>query len=138
MRWTGLWRPVVRRARADAAFLLAIWLPILTATTLLAAGTLYADVAESGGLRAAVLNAPATDRAVTVSVMAPASSAGDLDAKIRPLLSRALAGTDPEVVRTLRSSSLVPIGTPAGQGAQHLTQLGAYDDFEQHATLTGG
>ena len=53
LRWSGLWRPVVRRARADAAFLLAIWLPILTATTLLAAGTLYADVAESGGLRGA-------------------------------------------------------------------------------------
>jgi hypothetical protein len=70
MRWSGLWRPVVRRARADAAFLLAIWLPILTATTLLAAGTLYADVAESGGLRAAVLDAPASDRTVTVSLMA--------------------------------------------------------------------
>src|SRR5690349_17571883 len=89
LRWSGLWRPVMRRARADAAFLLAIWLQILTATTLLAAGTLYADVAESGGLRAAVLDAATTDRAVTVSLLVPPATAAELDGRIRPLLGGA-------------------------------------------------
>jgi hypothetical protein len=52
-RWLGLWRPVAGRARSDWPFLLAVWLLIASATTLLAAGTLYSETVEAGGLRAA-------------------------------------------------------------------------------------
>ena len=49
---------------------LAAWVLLVAATTLLTAGTLYADAVALGGLRASVAAAPVADRSIRVGLSA--------------------------------------------------------------------
>ena len=98
---TGLAGAVVQRSLADWPVVLAAWLLLVCATTLLATGVVYGDAVASGGLHRALLAAPPATRALDVSLSAePARST--LDAAIRPELGgrwrdrrRHLRGSDP-------------------------------------------
>jgi hypothetical protein len=95
--WGGLWRAVVSRGRSDWPVILAAWLLLLCATTLLAAGVLYSDTVARGGLRQAVLAASPEDRAVLVRRSAAAAEVDSLDALVRPELDRTVRSTGGEV-----------------------------------------
>lgn len=138
LRWSGLWRPVVRRARADWPFLLSIWLLIASAVTLLAAGALYADTVEVGGVRRAIANADPADRAVLVHTVGTTAQAPQFDTKVSAILRGALQPAGGEVALAMRSSSLVPAGPASPTSSQQLTQLAAYDGIEGHASLLDG
>jgi hypothetical protein len=136
-RWLGLWRLVPGRVRSDWPFLLAVWLLIVGATTLLAAGTLYAETVEAGGLRRALAEADAADRGVSVSLSGAPAEVAALDDAVRRTLEGAFAQSGADISLTVRSSTLQPTrdGTngPAG-----LFVLGAYEDVERHADLVDG
>ena len=118
--------------------MLAVWLLLLSATTLVTAGTLYGDSVEVGGLRVAVLASPPDQRAVTVRLTASRDELGALDGAIRPVLTDAFGDVGGDVALTARSGSLKPAGPPTDDAGQRLTMLGSYDQIDRHASLVGG
>ncbi len=140
-RWLGLWRPVIGRARSDWPFLLAVWLLIASAATLLAAGTLYADTVELGGLRRALAEAPPEDRGVRVRLSATPAEVADFDPPIRRTLAAAFGAAGADVALTMRSTALRPAMTAeetADERARRLVVLGAYGQLPDHAALVSG
>ena len=140
-RWLGLWRLVLGRVRSDHAFLFALWLLIVSATTLLAAGALYAETVEVGGLRRALAEAPPTERGVSVRVVGSPAEMEQLDGSLRPVLESAFRLSGAETRLTARSSTLRPVRDntqPAEPGRPQLLVLGAYEGIEEHATLVDG
>ncbi|CAN5646175.1 ABC transporter permease [soil metagenome] len=136
-RWLGLWRPVAGRARSDWQFLLAIWLLIVSATTLLTAGALYAETVEAGGLRRALAEAPAESRGASVRTLASGGELVDLDLPIRTELEAAFGPAGVKVARIVRSATLQLIGPATGE-APRLTSLGAYEGLADHSRLVQG
>lgn len=137
-RWARLWRPVYRRARSDWPFLVACWLLIASATTLLAAGTLYAETVEIGGLRRALTEAPPADQSVVVRLNASRAEIEALDAPLRDAISSGFAPAGARTSLTARSASLKPIGPSDEPAARRLVVLGSYEALEEHAELTDG
>lgn len=140
IRWLGLWRLVVGRVRSDWPFLLALWLLIASATTLLAGGALYAETVEVGGLRRALAEAPPQQRGVSVRFSASPAELAEAEPELRSALESAFGRAGTEARLTLRSTSLRTIddGATAESPERRLTMLGAYEGLEEHAQLTGG
>jgi len=133
----GLVRLAARRIRADLSFLLAIWLILSAATTLVAAAFQYSDAVAIGGLRRAVLDAPPSDRGVTVQTSASPDQVAGFDTAVSAVLTKAFGSVAP-VVLAARSTLLAPFGLASDQAARHLTVLGAYVGLDAHARLTSG
>lgn len=139
--WTwslGLWRLASGRIRADWRFLLGVWLLLACATTLLASGVLYGDAVAVGSLRAAVRAAPLAQQEVLVESSLTPAQVLSADGPVRADLRAGLGPPGGEVALQARSSSLVPVGTPVGSAAQHLTLLESASDVPAHAALTAG
>jgi hypothetical protein len=138
IRWLGLWRLVVGRVRSDLPFLFALWLLVVSAITLLAAGSLYAQTVDSGGLRRALAEAAPDARGVLVGVTASPAEVEQLDPSIRTRLTNAFGAGRAEVVRAVRSSALLPVGQPSGNEPVPLVVLGAYESLVDHVELVEG
>jgi hypothetical protein len=133
----GLARLAARRLRADLPFMLAAWLVLSAATTLMAAAFQYSDAVAIGGLRRAVLDAVPGDRGVAVQTSAGPSQVTPFDVAVSGVLTKAFGPVAP-IVLAARSTSLAPLGLASDQAARHLTLLGGYADLEAHARLTAG
>ena len=103
IRWLGLWRLVVGRVRSDGPFLAATWLLVASALTLLAAGTLYGETVEAGGVRRALLEAAPHERGVAVRLAAAPAELGELDRSVRDTLVSAFGDAATETVLVIRS-----------------------------------
>ncbi|HEX7950576.1 MAG TPA: FtsX-like permease family protein, partial [Candidatus Limnocylindrales bacterium] len=115
----------------------AAWALLLAATTLLTAGTLYADAVALGGLRAAVDAAPAADRSVRVSMSSRPANFAVLDAAVRGELERVVAaGGGGNVDVFLASGSMSPASESSAGST--LTILATRPGIEDHATLSSG
>jgi hypothetical protein len=141
-RWLGLWRPVVGRARSDWPFLVAVWLLVVSAVTLLAAGSLYSETVESGGVRRALLEAAPGERGVAVRLSAAPAELDQLDANLREVLENTLGRSSAQIAMTVRSPTLRPAlqaGSPEPEPAERrLVVLGSYESLADHATLAEG
>ena len=135
--WGGLWQAVVSRCRSDWPVILAAWLLLACATTLLSAGVLYSDTVARGGLRQAVASVPPADRAIVVRRSAAPAEVGALDGDARPALERTVRATGGEVALVVRSGTFAVVGT-APDAVTELTLLGSYEGIEGHATLVDG
>jgi hypothetical protein len=133
----SLGRLAARRVRSDLTFLLAVWLVLLAATTLVAASFQYNDAVALGGLRRAVLDAAPTDRGLSVTTTASPGQVASFDSIVSGILGRAL-GPVAHVTLAARSASLAPLGMPSNEAATHLTVLASYAGIEQHAQLSAG
>ena len=133
----SLGRLAAQRVRADLSFLLAVWLVLLAATTLVAASFQYNEAVAIGGLRRAVLDAAPADRGMSVTTTASPAQVASFDAIVSGVLGQALGPVAP-VTLAARSASLAPLGMASDQAASHLTVLGSYAGIEQHAQLTAG
>jgi len=134
---TGLPGAVVQRSLADWPVVLAAWLLLVCATTLLATGVVYGDAVASGGLHRALLAAPPATRALDVALSTDPASIDKLDATIRPELASAMAATGGEIVRVSRSGPFADPTIPADD-VHDLTLFESVDDLEQRATLVTG
>lgn len=140
IRWLGLWRLVVGRVRSDWPFLLALWLLIASATTLLAGGALYAETVEVGGLRRALAEAPPQQRGVSARFSASPTELAEAEPALRSALESAFGRAGAEARLTVRSTSLRPIdeAATAEPPERRLVVLGAYEGLQEHARLTDG
>ncbi|MFI5254147.1 MAG: FtsX-like permease family protein [Candidatus Limnocylindrales bacterium] len=136
--WLRLWRPVVGRVRNDWSFLLAVWLLVVSATSLVAAASLYSDTVEVGGLRRALNEAAAPDRGVIVRTTGSRAEAVSLGPQMRTALDGAFGEAGADVSLTARSPALLPIGSSSEPAARRLVVLGGYDGLADHATLVTG
>lgn len=136
-RGTGLPGAVVARSLADWPVVLAAWLLLVCAITLLVTGVVYGDAVALGGLQRAVDAASAADRTVVVSMPAEPGSVTELDGIVRPRLETALAGSGGEIARVTRSGSLADAGADPDT-VTDLTLLASLEGIERHATLVVG
>jgi hypothetical protein len=134
---TGLAGAVVQRSLADWPVVLAAWLLLVCATTLLATGVVYGDAVASGGLHRALLAAPPATRALDVALTSDPGRIDSLDAVIRPEVAAAIAATGGEIVRISRSGSFADAAIPAAD-VQDLTIFESVDGIERWATLVAG
>ena len=138
LRSVGLWRAVLQRSRSDWPVVLAAWLLLLCATTLLATGALYADTVARGGVRRALLEAPAGDRVILARTTVPrAAEVESRDEPVRAALADSIRETGGEVATVLRSGSFADAAVDP-DAVNLLTVLAAYQGIERHAQLTGG
>jgi hypothetical protein len=128
---------VVRRARTDWPLVLAAWLLLSAATTLVAAEVDYAGVVASGTVRQSILDAGPRDRAASIRVTSAGPADQQVDVALRGILRDAIAGTGGEVVRIVRSGGL-ELEAPDLVSRRQATLLASYDDIEQHARLVDG
>ena len=134
---SGLPGAVVQRSLADWPVVLAAWLLLISATTLLATGVIYGDAVAAGGLHRSILAAPPQSRTIDVSLTSEPAGMERLDGTIRPALTAAMAASGGEVVRVVRSGSFADPATPAAD-VNDLTILQSLDGIEAHATLVAG
>jgi hypothetical protein len=134
---TGLAGAVVQRSLADWPVVLAAWLLLICATTLLATGVVYGDAVASGGLHRALLAAPPAARALDASLPTFPDTLDALDAVIRPELAAAMASTGGEIVRIARSGSFADAATPA-DAVRDVTIFESADGLERRAPLVAG
>ena len=133
----GLGRLAAQRVRADRAFLLALWLVVTAATTLVAAAFQYSDAVAISGLQRAVLNAAPADRGVSVQTNVTTDQEPAFNGTVTGILTTALGPAAP-VVLAARSTALAPLGMASDQAQRHLTVLGSYTGLDQHAQLAAG
>ncbi|HET7704081.1 MAG TPA: FtsX-like permease family protein [Candidatus Limnocylindrales bacterium] len=136
-RGTGLPGAVAQRSLADWPVVLAAWLLLVCATTLLATGVVYGDAVASGGLHRALLAAPPATRALEVGLSTEIDRLDRLDGAVRPEVERAMAATGGDVVRVLRSGSFADRAVPAAN-VQDLTLFASVDGLEKMVTLSAG
>ena len=128
---------MLRRSRADWPVVLASWVLLTCALSLLAAGTLYTDAVTLAGLHRELRESPAADRAVIVRTKILPDRLADADAAVVPQLQGVLGQTGGSVVRVLQSS---PYADAAADPAtvDELTVFAAYEGIEDHARLVDG
>jgi hypothetical protein len=134
---SGLPGAVVQRSLADWPVVLAAWLLLVSATTLLATGIIYGDAVASGGLHRDILAAPPASRTIDVALTSDQAGIDGLDSKIRPAIVASLAASGGEVVRVVRSGPFADPATPPDD-VHDLTLLQSFDSIEAHATLVDG
>lgn len=134
---TGLTGAVMKRSLADWPVVLAAWLLLVCATTLLANGVVYGDAVASGGLHRALFAAPPPTRALDVALTTAPAGIDKLDAAIRPEIRGAMTSTGGEIVRIGRSGAFADANVPA-DAVKDLTLFESVDDLEQRATLASG
>ena len=132
-----MWRMVLQRARAEGPVVVAAWLLLVCATTLLAAAVVYSDAVSLSGLRHALAAAAPADRAVEVDTSATPGDIGHLDGLVRPLVDGALQPAGGEVALTVRVDGFASAGSDPAD-TTHLTSLASFEDLSQHAQLLSG
>ena len=128
---------MLRRSRADWPVVLASWVLLTCALSLLAAGTLYTDAVTLAGLHRELRESPAADRAVIVRTKILPDRLADADAAVVAELQGVLGQTGGSVVRVIGSS---PYADAAADPAtvDELAVFAAYEGIEDHAQLVDG
>ena len=137
LRWLGLASAVGHRARAEWPVVLAAFVLLLTATTLLAAGVLYGDTVALSGLRRAVLEHPPADRSILVRTSSTPADLAATDAAVRDGLARALRDVGGEVSLVVRAGTVADRTTPAAD-VHDLLLVSSFEHLDAHASLVDG
>lgn len=131
-------RVVLQRSVADWLIVLATWLVIVCATTLLAIGVLYGDAVALSGLRQTLAAAPATATSIDVQMRVEPGELSAVDESVVRESRRILGWTDGELARTIRSGSYDLDGAVADASETDVAVFAAADRLVDHATLVEG
>src|SRR5579884_3557975 len=134
MAFLAVWGIVIKRARADWLPLGASLLVVLFATTLLAAGPIYADAVSVSGLRRTLHDAPATKANLEFSTYAQSRDYAALNAQVLRVASSAFASTGGAFLRSARSESYALPGQ-APDAVKNLMVFEYFEQIDRHATL---
>lgn len=133
----GLLPAVLKRSRADWPVVLASWVLLACALSLLAAGALYTDAVTLAGLHRELESRPAVERAIVVRTKILADRWAAADAAVMPELARTIAPTGGSVARIIRSSPYAD-ATADAASVTDLVQLASFEGIEDHAALVSG
>jgi hypothetical protein len=127
----------LRRMRAAWPIVLAAGLTCLLASSLLAAGPLYASAVSLAGLHRVLADAPVDQANIQVLSRADPDQAAAVDATVSAAIDRALEGVGGTITRIVRSDTFdLPIATTGPR--PDLVELEASLDLDSHATLLSG
>jgi hypothetical protein len=90
LRRLGLVRAVVRRSRSDWPLVLAAWLLLACATSLITAAATYSESVSLGGFRGVIEASPASSSAVRVYATVAASAIETEDGAVAPNVGEVL------------------------------------------------
>ncbi len=131
------WRLVVRRSIADRLIVVAAWLVILAAATLLSAGVMYSEAVARSGLQRVLLQAPPIESNVQISLRVAAPDVDAVDATVTREVERVFGALDAPIVRASRSGSYELPNQLAGETTR-LTVLASAEGIESRAALVVG
>jgi len=137
---TGLRAPlriVLQRSFADWLIVVATWLVIVCATTLVAIGVLYGDAVALTGLQRIVADQPVTATSVVVQMRASVDELAEVQPTIEAQAGRVLRWTGGELIAIERSESWA-LPDQASDGSTSLAVFGSYAAIEDHADLLDG
>src|SRR5512141_249209 len=90
MRSAGLVRSVAARLRSEWRLMLAAWILIACATSLMTAAAVYSESAAEGGYHRAIYDSSPASSAVRVYAQVPPAEVPAADAAVAPAVARAL------------------------------------------------
>ncbi|MEA2651238.1 MAG: hypothetical protein QOI85_959, partial [Chloroflexota bacterium] len=131
-------RVVLQRSVADWLIVVATWLVIVCATTLLAIGVLYGDAVALSGLRRTLAAQPAAATSIDVQMRVEPGELGTVDDVVSRQSRRILGWTDGELARTIRSGSYDLGGAVADASETDVAVFAAADRLLEHATIVDG
>ena len=131
-------RVVLQRSVADWLIVVATWLVIVCATTLLAIGVLYGDAVALSGLRQTLAAQPASATSIDVQMRVDPEELATVDEAVSRQSRRILAWTDGELARTVRSGSYDLRGAVADSSESDVAVFAAADRLVEHATIVDG
>ena len=131
-------RVVLHRSLADWLIVVATWLVIVCATTLLATGVLYGDAVALSGLRQLIAAEPIGETSVVVDMRVDPEELAPVDEVVSRQVRRILGWTDGELARVIRSGTFDLEGGVSSATETDLAVFAAADRLEQHATLVEG
>ena len=131
-------RVVLQRSIADWLIVVATWLVIVCATTLLAIGVLYGDAVALSGLRETLAAAPASATSIDVRMRVEPGELAAVDEAVSRESRRILGWTGGELARTIRSGSYDLDGAVDGTSETDVAVFAAADRLSEHATVVEG
>ncbi|HET9015428.1 MAG TPA: ABC transporter permease [Thermomicrobiaceae bacterium] len=134
---TAAWRLVLERARSDRLILGAAVVTILLATTLLAAGPIYASAVAESGLRRMLRDAPVQQADIQVSVDSTGRDYPARDARVTAVAQGVVAPVGGRIERSLTSTSFALPNQPP-DGVHNLMVFASFALIQQHAHLVAG
>ncbi|MDH4140984.1 MAG: FtsX-like permease family protein [Chloroflexota bacterium] len=127
----------LRRTRAAWPIALAAGLTCMLASTLLAAGPIYASAVSVAGLQRVLSDSPVDAANIEVSLRTEADQADSVDGVVSSELEQVLAGIGGPLARFGRSDSFdLPTALPGP--IPDLVELGFAEGLSEHATLLDG
>ena len=127
----------LRRSRADWPIVVAAGLICLLASTLLAAGSMYANAVSIAGLHRVLADQPVGAANISVSTRVAPDEAVAVDAMVVEALTGVFGEVGGEVLQSATSDSFALPDQPAGEVGT-LTVLGHADGLADHASLVEG
>ena len=130
-------RVVLQRSLADWLIVVATWLVVLCAATLVAVGVLYGDAVATTGLRRIIAEQPVTATSVVVETRAALDELPAVQRAVETQGNRVLRWTGGQLIAIERSESYALPDQP-DDGPTSLAVFGAYAGIEDHADLVDG
>ncbi|RIK45962.1 MAG: hypothetical protein DCC58_04830 [Chloroflexi bacterium] len=134
---SAAWRVVLKRSISDWLILAAAFLTIILATTLLAAGPIYADAVTLSGVRRTLHDAPVRDANLEISARIRGPEYAQLDSTVVSAGNGAFATTGAELWRTGRSESFALPGQEP-DAVTDLVVFSFFEEFESRVDLVAG
>lgn len=131
-------RVVLQRSLADWLIVVATWLVIACATTLLAIGVLYGDAVALSGLRQTLAAGSIAATSIDVQMRVEPDELANVDEVVTRQSRRILGWTDGELARTIRSGTYGLDGAVADASETDLAIFAAADRLTDHATIVEG
>lgn len=132
------WRIVVNRSLADWLILSAAAVTVLVATTLLAAGPIYADAVTLSGVQRTLADAPVQEVNAEVTIRTNAERYLEHDALVQQQVATAFNATGGALYRRGVSESYALPFQEDPENVRNLTVAGFFDDLENRVTLLDG
>lgn len=127
----------LRRTRAAWPIVAAAGLTCVLATTLLAAGPIYANAVSIAGLHRVLTDSPVEAANVQVSLRVVPTEAPAADIAVTATIEEALVDVGGDIVRSARSGTFdLPLAVPGA--VPDLVNLGWMEGLAGRATLVGG
>ncbi|CAN5159706.1 ABC transporter permease [soil metagenome] len=132
------WRIVVNRSLADWLILSAALVTVLIATTLLAAGPIYADAVALSGVHRTLEDAPVQDVNVEVSIRTDGERFAAADRNVQSTVAAYFSQTGGTIYRRGTSESYALPIQDNPDVVRNLALFGFFERFEENVTLVSG
>jgi hypothetical protein len=137
LRGAGLLASVAGRSRSDWPLVLASWLLLVCATSLITAAATYSESVTVGGFRRALETAAPSETAVRLYTSLREPDLASADAAVEPAMRAALGPGSGRISLIETTDGLSPAGVDASDPA-HQILVGSYAGIGDHAILRQG